>query len=154
MALQLEWLEEPVHFFSTIQLYCSHVLCCCTMADPIQIFFCNPVVLESIWYHTKANWLKKESNTTGGLKKIRRGSALFWLHCENKSEREQITVWAWETHILFIFRLFRLHIPHISVGSLSYDSRSTLIRTDGWKKLDGLCVYVFLIWSYLVCSEQ
>ena len=32
-------------------------------------FFCDRVVLESIFYRTRANWLIDESNTTGGLLK-------------------------------------------------------------------------------------
>ena len=32
-------------------------------------FFCNPVVLESICYRTRANQLRNEVNTTGGRKK-------------------------------------------------------------------------------------
>ena len=35
-----------------------------------QFFFCDPVVLESICYRTRANRLKNEGNTTGGLRKI------------------------------------------------------------------------------------
>ena len=39
-----------------------------------QIFFCDPVVLESICYHTRAKRLINESNTTEGLRKIWTGS--------------------------------------------------------------------------------
>ena len=35
-----------------------------------QIFFCDPVVLESICHHTRAKRLINEGNKTGGLRKI------------------------------------------------------------------------------------
>ena len=35
----------------------------------VQIFFCDPVVLESICFRTRANRLINESNTTGGMGK-------------------------------------------------------------------------------------
>ena len=38
----------------------------------VQIFPGNPVVIESICYHARANQLKNESNVTGWLKKIGR----------------------------------------------------------------------------------
>ena len=37
----------------------------------------DPVVLESIWYRKRANQLKNESNTTGGLEKIGREPAFM-----------------------------------------------------------------------------
>ena len=36
------------------------------------IFFCDPVVLELLCYRTRANRLRNESATTGGLRKIER----------------------------------------------------------------------------------
>ena len=41
----------------------------------VKMIFCDPVVLELICLRTRANRLLKESNTTGGLKKLRRASA-------------------------------------------------------------------------------
>ena len=41
-----------------------------------QIFFCDPVVIESIWYRTRTNRLINEGNTTGGLKIFWTGPAL------------------------------------------------------------------------------
>ena len=38
--------------------------------SPSRFFFCDPVVLESICYRTRANRLINESKTTGGLRKI------------------------------------------------------------------------------------
>ena len=46
---------------------------------PVKIFFCNPVVLKSICYRTRANQLINESNTTGELQKIGREGLLFRL---------------------------------------------------------------------------
>ena len=54
-----------------------------------QIFFCDPVILESNCYCTRAYWLINESNTTGGLRKNWTGHSLHlwiqdsfvpWLH--------------------------------------------------------------------------
>ena len=42
-----------------------------------QIFFCNPVVLESICYRKRAKRLKYQSNTTEGLRKIWTGSNIM-----------------------------------------------------------------------------
>ena len=42
-----------------------------------QIFFCDPVALESICYRTRAKRLINESNTTGGRKKIWTGRSVF-----------------------------------------------------------------------------
>ena len=39
-----------------------------------QIFLCDPVVLESICFRTRAKRLRNESKTTGGLRKIWTGS--------------------------------------------------------------------------------
>ena len=41
---------------------------------PVQKFLCNPIVIESICYRTKANQLKSESNTTERLIKIWKGN--------------------------------------------------------------------------------
>ena len=38
-----------------------------------QIFFCDPIVIESICYRTRAKRLINEGNTTGRLRKIRTG---------------------------------------------------------------------------------
>ena len=45
-----------------------------------QIFFCNPVVIESICYRTRAKRRINEGNTTGGLRKIWTGSKR-WRNC-------------------------------------------------------------------------
>ena len=39
-----------------------------------QIFFCDPVVLESICYRTRAKRLINDRKTTGGLRKIWTGT--------------------------------------------------------------------------------
>ena len=53
----------------------SSVWTSCTQFGPITnttqpIFFCDPVVLESICYHTRAKLLINDGNTTGGLRKF------------------------------------------------------------------------------------
>ena len=40
-----------------------------TNVVPVQIYFCDPVVIKSIYYRATANRLKYESNTTGWLEK-------------------------------------------------------------------------------------
>ena len=44
-----------------------------------QIFFCNPVVLESICYRTRAKRLKNGSNTTAALRKIWTGVSTYQI---------------------------------------------------------------------------
>ena len=44
-----------------------------------QIFFCDPVVLESICYRTRAKRLINKDNTTGGLRKIWTGNDCLLL---------------------------------------------------------------------------
>ena len=46
---------------------------------PVKIFFCNPVVLKSICYRTRANQLINESNTTGELQKKSDGRVFFFV---------------------------------------------------------------------------
>ena len=49
----------------------------CLILTP-PIFFLDPVVLESIYYRTRAKRLLNESNTTLGLRKNWTGSFSFW----------------------------------------------------------------------------
>ena len=44
-----------------------------------SLFFCDPVVLESICYCKRAKRLINKDNTTGGLRKIWTGGADFYL---------------------------------------------------------------------------
>ena len=61
-----QWLQCHTYTCARIQT-CAHA-CVHTRPD----FFCDIVVLELICYRTRANRLKYESNTTGGLKKFGR----------------------------------------------------------------------------------
>ena len=60
------------------QVPCTPGLHCPTRPN----FLCNPVVIESICYCTRANQLKNESNTTGGLIKIRNGNCHLCINTE------------------------------------------------------------------------
>ena len=49
----------------------------CVSVSPVQNFLCDPIGIQSICYHTRANRLMNESNTTGWLEKYWTGLCVF-----------------------------------------------------------------------------
>ena len=119
--------------------------------EPVQIFSCGPVVLESICYHTTAKRLIKESNTTGGLRKIwmgrRRRKGFFfltgiWGRMEIERNRSQDRS-----------RLKRHHQHIISFSFKIYaEKKDRRIRETTeknaiwWKKERSRCFSIFISW--------
>ena len=112
--------------------------------NPFWIFFCVSVVLESIWYCTKANRLTNETNTTAGMKKVGRIAAVFepvflpslfrsFPTSTDTSCTQSITHKT--AFPVQFFSVLQSYCSRISVVFLSYDSRLTPIRLDRRKKI-------------------
>ena len=102
------------------------------------IFFCDPIVLESIFHCTNENRLINLNNTTGGLKK--NGWAAAMTHWNAHTMRQwNRKLWAvarcysWPGPSKF-FSALQSYCSRLSVVLLSCDSRSTLIRLNRRKK--------------------
>ena len=103
-------------------------------ALPVQIFFCDPVGIESICYRTRANRLINESILIAGLRKIWTGGACRYtknFHCMLPIEEEQ----RWTTAYVPVQIFFS---P--AVVLLSFIIRFVLVReqidsnTTGWPR--------------------
>ena len=84
---------------------------------PVQIFFCDPVVLESICYRTRANLLKYESFMTEWVKKIGREVWTNLMYCTEtiltkrflpQSVRREVKGFSEFSDILILWKTFEL----------------------------------------------
>ena len=107
-----------------------------------QFFFCDPVVLESICYCTRAKQLINESNTTRWLEKKFGQDILFEvkkasvgdISCATSFNRSYRGV-RLGIQLVQIFPDIRSYCSSLSVTLLSYASRSTLIRLKCRKQI-------------------
>ena len=130
-----------IYWLRKFRLIAAEMLCRPTSRSeriylPVQILFCDSVVIESICNHTRANELINESNMTGGLRKMcTDGSIPYGIHCHGMILEYLFMVSQLPSKF---FSVLQSYCSRSSVGLFSYDSRSTLIRLDWRKNLDGI----------------
>ena len=106
-------------------------------------FFIDPVVLELIWYRTRANQLIYESKPTGALRKIWTGSFVSGLEATSSMNLEsdaqsakapvQQTYTYMDTHPIFSYGSCRFAVFYQSFCSRMTADR--LMRRDRTKNL-------------------